>query len=156
MNNLATRALARCLLRCIPRRPWDVKVGEHMLRWHVLPRNDWFNVYVHKMVANDDEHATHDHPYYSVSLCLRGAMVECVRQADGQETWRPVNAGDVVARPARFAHRLSIVGAETPVTVFITGPRIREWGFWCAERWVHWRDFTRAQRFKGDLGGGCE
>ena len=40
-------------------------------------------------------------------------------------------------------------------TVFITGPRVREWGFHCPQGWVHWKRFT-APGDKGSVGKGCE
>src|SRR5690606_19189993 len=72
------------------------------------------------------------------------------------------SAGDVVCRRARAAHRVELIsamdgsGSAPVITLFITGPRLREWGFWCpGGRWVHWRDFTAPGR-SGEIGPGCD
>lgn len=40
------------------------------------------------------------------------------------------------------------------VSLFIAGPKVREWGFHCPNGWVHWREFTAGDR--GELvGRGC-
>jgi hypothetical protein len=44
-------------------------------------------------------------------------------------------------------------------TLFLVGPRVREWGFWCpgdggGERFVHWRDFTAGENGER-VGKGC-
>jgi hypothetical protein len=41
-------------------------------------------------------------------------------------------------------------------TIFITGPRVRQWGFYCMERgWIHWKRFTAADD-PGAVGAGCD
>lgn len=52
-----------------PRRPY-------LTRWHVLPRNKWLNVYLHRFVHGDDDRALHDHPWHSASLILDGRYIE--------------------------------------------------------------------------------
>jgi hypothetical protein len=46
--------------------------------------------------------------------------------------------GDIIARKATTGHRL-ILPAETryTMTMFMTGPKVREWGFWYPQGWVH-------------------
>ncbi|MDN5849106.1 MAG: hypothetical protein L0H63_05630, partial [Nitrococcus sp.] len=58
-------------------------------------------------------------------------------------------------RRARSAHRLALIDAEPVITLFITGPRVREWGFHCPQGWRHWRAFTAADN-PGRIGRGCE
>src|ERR1700684_1178987 len=49
----------------------------YMLRWYILPRNPLFNVYLHKFLRNDDDdRALHDHPWPSLSLLVKGWVVE--------------------------------------------------------------------------------
>lgn len=58
-----------------------------------------------------------------------------------------------VFRTAKFAHRLELV--QGPVwTIFITGPRIREWGFYCPKGWRHWTVFT--DKTGNNIGKGCD
>jgi hypothetical protein len=40
------------------------------------------------------------------------------------------------------------------LTLFITGPKVREWGFHCPQGFVHWRDFVHPDD-PGGIGPGC-
>ena len=126
----------------------------YLLRWWVIPRNRFFNVYLHKFLRDDDDRALHDHPWVSVSVTLRGGYVE---HTGGGVRRR--KAGGVVFRPARLAHRIELLRdgdrASPAWTLFITGPRIREWGFHCPRGWIHWREFT-SETDSGNVGKGCE
>jgi hypothetical protein len=64
-------------------------------------------------------------------------------------------AGDVVLRwTGRLAHRIEL--EDGPCwTLFITGPRYREWGFLCPQGWMHWQRFT-ASNDPGAIGAGCD
>ena len=131
-----------------PREPDFIIGGDYMRRWWVIPRNRFFNVYLHCIGRNDDDRALHDHPWWNVSIILRGAYREVM--PDGQRVLRP---GHVVFRGAETLHRLEVV--KGPVwTLFITGPRVREWGFQCTRGWVHWKAFTSDDG--KSVGKGCD
>lgn len=143
----------------------------YMLRWYVIPRNPLFNVYVHKFLRSDDDRALHDHPWWFVSLILRGGYVEISAAPDGRTTalcrtsvfdWRsPFRSRMLAFRPATYRHRVSLPhelrqvqytdgswSRDTEVceipcwTLIVTGRRRRIWGFWCK----YWGDFTNTQR----------
>lgn len=122
--------------------------GPYLSRWYLIPRNRWLNVYLHRFDGSDEDRALHDHPWASLSVMLKGELVEVTTQGR-----RTIKAGAVRLRRANFAHRLEHLGVTT-WTLFITGPRIREWGFHCPKGWRHWRDFTDA-RDSGKIGRGC-
>jgi hypothetical protein len=64
-------------------------------------------------------------------------------------------AGSLIQRSATDAHRLELIDGEPAVSLFFTGPKVREWGFLCPKGWVHWRDFTAGEA--GQLvGKGCD
>ncbi len=48
----------------------------YLTRRHVIPRNPWFNIYLHRFVHGDDDRAKHDHPWPSASLLLEGRYCE--------------------------------------------------------------------------------
>lgn len=133
--------------------------GTYLERWHVIPRNRWFNIYLHRFLRSDDDRALHDHPWWSCSLILSGGYFEHLE--GGGRRWRP--RGSILFRGARSAHRVElppIVYSEPPQvypawTLFITGPKLREWGFHCPKGWRHWREFTSGPN--GDsVGRGCD
>jgi len=133
----------------------------YLLRWYVIPRNPWLNVYVHKFMRSDDDRALHDHPWWFVSLMLRGGYVEISETAEGNLTalsriapdwsrlWvhRGLGWRALAFRRATYRHRVKLIPAvehsnpfigrrdrrEQPAwTLVITGPRRRLWGFWCS------------------------
>jgi hypothetical protein len=125
----------------------------YMFRWWVIPRNRWFNIYLHQFLRSDDDRALHDHPWWNVSVLLRGAYTEHMVKAGGVNVRVRRAAGAVKARGATFAHRIELTDGAC-WTLFITGPRIRSWGFHCPGGWVHWEEFT-APTDKGAIGRGC-
>lgn len=136
-----------------PSREPDFKIGPandpYMLRWWLIPRNDTFNIYYHRILHDDDDRALHDHPWPSFSFVVSGKLMETT--SDGQ---RVIVAGDTVYRGPEMAHRLELIGGEPAETLFITGPRVREWGFHCPKGWVHWKAFVGEDN-PGDIGRGC-
>lgn len=147
--------LIRTLMHPLYRAP-DFKIGDtaapYMLRWHIIPRNRLFNIYLHKFLRSDDPRALHDHPWHSLGVVLRGGYTEHL--AGGKRRWR--GAGSVTLRRATTAHRVELAYRTPPVwTLFITGPRIREWGFHCPNGWRRWQDFS-APHHRGQIGRGCE
>lgn len=117
----------------------------YMVRWRLLPRNRWGNIYVHRFLRSDEDRALHDHPWSSVSILLRGHLRETFLAED--ESGAPVHlCRDIrrfwpMWRGARFAHRLETSG-KGALTLFLVGPRQREWGFLCPQGWRHWRRFV--------------
>lgn len=151
------RALAPRLIAMSDRRAPDVVIGGHddpyMRRWWLIPRNRWFNVYLHHFLRSDDDRALHDHPWWNLSILLRGRYVEHTISAGGVNVRTERRAGDLKFRGAASAHRIEL--ADGPCwTLFVTGPRIREWGFHCPQGWRHWRIFTAGPNGE-TVGRGC-
>lgn len=157
--SLHARVLDILLARVVARRPPDVVIGgeadPYLLRWHILPRNRWFNVYLHRFVRSDDDRALHDHPAANLSWLLDGSYVEHTIRAGGTHVRTPRKAGDWKGRFAKSAHRVELDNGPC-WTLFLTGPRTRNWGFFCKDRWVPWQEFTAAKDGKpGEIGRGC-
>lgn len=55
-------------------------VREYLHRWHIIPRNPWFNIYLHHFLRGDDDRANHDHPWWSCSLLLTNMYREHTQQ----------------------------------------------------------------------------
>ena len=51
----------------------------YIRRWWVIPRNRFFNIYLHNIIRDDDDRALHDHPWRWCSIHLRGAYYEITR-----------------------------------------------------------------------------
>ena len=120
----------------------------YLQRWYLLPRNRRLNIYLHRFVASDDPVGLHDHPWWFASLILHGRYTEITTSAT---TVR--RRGSIGVRRATHRHRVCLPrdahGREIScLTIIVTGPHIREWGFWCPrtprqpERFIPWRDIT--------------
>lgn len=114
----------------------------YLYRWHVIPHNKTGNVYFHIQIADDPERPKHDHPWVNQSVILAGRYTEQYANIGDDGRLLPshirwVRKGDVIQRPADQAHRL-LMPPNTPytMTLFTTGPKVRNWGFWYPEGWV--------------------
>lgn len=150
--------MIRRVLRIADRRPPDSIIrgvdSPYMRRWFVIPRNRFFNVYLHHFLRSDDDRALHDHPWWNLSIILEGRYVEHTIDAGGINRKVVRYAGDLKFRSASAAHRIEL--DDGPCwTLFITGPRLRAWGFHCPDvGWVPWQKFT-APDDSGSIGRGC-
>lgn len=141
----------------------DFVIGDperpYLRRWWIVPRNEGCNVYLHEILRSDDDRAGHDHPWANTSFLIDGEYEEVL--FDPLEPWREARrvrrvAGDVARREATDTHRLIVPEGGRAISLFMTGPKVRDWGFWCPDGrgWVHWRDFTAGEA--GELvGRGC-
>lgn len=147
----------------IARREADLAIGgtedPYLLRWYVIPRNRFFNIYLHEMRRSDDERALHDHPWFWASFILRSYYTERSILAGGRFRDRTYYAGSLRFHAPHYAHRLMMPELSDvrkngrPLTLFITGPRLRDWGFHCPQGWRHWKEFTDASG--AQIGKGC-
>lgn len=135
-------------------------------RMHVIPRNRFFNIYLHVYTSQDSRmDGLHDHPWASLSIRLWGPPYweyvpkQPVKRVpwDLARKWKTIEKDlttyvppRIFYRPARYVHaiggivvhrddlRKGIAYTRWPVvTLFITGPAIRKWGFYTAVRgWI--------------------
>lgn len=161
-NRLRLYLLARCLRITSSREP-DVRIGgsqedPYMRRHWVLPRNFWFNIYIHEIRHDDDDRAEHDHPAWSISLILDVGYNELMKGISHIRT-----AGDVIFRLAKTHHRLEVLknadGTVRPaITIFISGPKFHNWGFYCPGFFRKYQDFLDGDYNTGAVskaGRGC-
>jgi hypothetical protein len=130
----------------------------YLLRWWVIPRNQCFNIYLHRFMRSDDPRAPHDHPWHNVSILLKGEYLEHLPEGAVKlrKPWRPWAPWRVYARRATAAHRIELIVCGRPVwSLFFTGPVIRRWGFHCPKGWVFWKDFVSTTPGGNEIGKGC-
>jgi len=118
------------------RNPDVIINGNYLQRWFIIPRNRFFNIYLHCFTGSDDDRALHDHPWWSLSFLLKGELVE--HSFSGK---KHIYKYLPVVRSAKFSHRLELIKGPA-WTIFITGPKIRSWGFHHpVDGWLPWRKF---------------
>lgn len=161
LNSLIQRLCNRIMDSRAP----DVVIGDpdnpYLLRWWVWKRNKWLNLYLHRILRSDDDRALHDHPWVNLSYIVEGEYNEVTPPDtdDGFGFKRTLRKqGTFKARLPQALHRLELVddvimstvfggatvlSAKPCTTLFMTGPRVRVWGFQCPKGWVKWTDFTQ-------------
>jgi hypothetical protein len=127
----------------------------YLFRWYVIPRNKFFNVYLHKFLRDDEDRALHDHPWWFLSVMVKGSYDE-VTDADTARRSAP----SVAFRSATHRHRVVLdrdnAGKPVPCwTLIVTGRVSRAWGFWCPKGFVPWEQFTSPTDY-GQVGRGCD
>lgn len=141
-----------------------------LIRWWLVPRNRFLNVYLHKVIWDDVDRALHDHPWWSFSVLLKGRLGEVDIDPDFEDPYdgtsletplsqypertRFFRPGQLRLRKPYYLHRLVLPNKAEPAwTLFITGPRIRQWGFLCDKGWTLWTKFV--ERGKDGKMRGC-
>jgi hypothetical protein len=141
-------------------KPPDFIIGDkddpYLLRWWVIPRNRFFNIYIHEFRKSDNDEALHDHSWINFSYLIDGSYTEHTIKAGGINVKDLRKAGDFKLRlSGKTAHRIELTHGYC-TTLFVTGPKYREWGFHCPKKgWVHWEKFCGDQD-KGQVGRGCD
>jgi hypothetical protein len=147
-NSLAVRAYTM-----MSRRPPDLTIasekGIYLRRWWLVPRNRLLNVYLHYITGDDHGRHLHTHPWlFFISWILNGAYREetfSISSALPEFTQRiNYRAGSVLVRGPVKAHRLEVDGVGldgAALTLVITGPTIKSWGFWTEQGYVHHHDY---------------
>lgn len=99
---------------------WDKHKEKYLTRPNMLPWWMPFNAFLHhwKLGPNTPE-SFHDHPRWSITICLKGKLIE--RTPWGSRTLTP---GSIVVRTRKAIHAFEVPddGGE-PWTLFIVGRR---------------------------------
>ncbi|CAA0090240.1 Uncharacterised protein [Zhongshania aliphaticivorans] len=117
----------------ITRRAPNKVIGtDYLTRWYIIPRNRLFNVYLHQVCGDDPDINLHDHPWiFNSSVVLRGRILEEMPDSE-----RILETGSFTTRAGRAPHRLLLKTPDS-LTLFLTGPKIRKWGFYTPTGWVN-------------------
>lgn len=113
-------------------------VDVYLRRWYLERSPEKGNVYLHQTLRSDSDEEHHDHPWENLSIWLQGTGMEQETDAEGRIVVVERPPGTVVYRPATSTHRMLI--GEPTWTLFLTGPKIREWGFVHEAGWMHNQD----------------
>jgi len=131
-------------------KPHEVIGDNYLRRWHLIPRNKYFNIYLHHFVGSDVDRHMHDHPWNSVSITLKGQVIDVhpyrypglVSRRDSLMNPSRERMPWLwpVFRKAEHIHRVEV--SRGTWTVFITGRKRKEWYFFCDNgQRVHWKEY---------------
>ena len=109
-----------------------------------------FNVFLHKFLKSDPDDV-HDHPWPYATLILKGGYWEWIPHFDtvGRKTgeyqvWR--GPGHFRVSKANSFHRIELDPDITAWTLFMPGPKQRDWGFMVKNKWVQWEQYLKQRK----------
>ena len=109
-----------------------------------------FNVFLHKFLKSDPDDV-HDHPWPYATLILKGGYCEWIPHFDtvGRKTgeyqvWR--GPGHFRISKANSFHRIELDPDITAWTLFMPGPKQRDWGFLVKNQWIQWEQYLKQRK----------
>lgn len=102
---------------------------------------------LHNILRSDAGRHPHDHPWWFLTIILRGGYYEMLFDEYGVcSTMKWHGPGSVLFRRAHTFHRLLVPtdDAKPCWTLFITGPKAQTWGFLVKGKKVNYRDYEGA------------
>lgn len=100
----------------------------------------FFSIRLHHWLSSDDQRYLHDHPWWYISLVVKGSYID---RSDKGDTKR--NPGSISYYPATHKHTVSVSSGGC-WTILITGREVRDWGFWVKGK------FKKRNRYFYDYG----
>lgn len=96
----------------------SIKDGQRKV-WNALPRWRPFNALLHQWLPEPGiRESWHDHPRWSITVCLAGTLIEHTPWGDNVLT-----AGSIIFRSHKYIHAFSVPEGSKPWTLFIVGRR---------------------------------
>jgi hypothetical protein len=109
-----------------------------------------FNVFLHKFLKSDPDDV-HDHPWPYATLILKGGYWEWVpvfntlgQKISEIQHWR--GPGHFRVSSANSYHRIELDPDITAWTLFMPGPKQREWGFLVKNKWIQWEQYLKQRK----------
>jgi hypothetical protein len=106
-----------------------------------------FNVFLHKFLKGDPDDV-HDHPWPYATLILKGGYYEWLPQFDSKGNkiaemcvWR--GPGSFRICRANSYHRIELDPSVTAWTLFMPGPKKRDWGFLVNNKWMQHEQYLK-------------
>jgi len=106
-----------------------------------------FNVFLHKFLKGDPDDVL-DHPWPYATLILKGGYYEWLPQFDSKGNkiaemcvWR--GPGSFRVCRANSYHRIELDPSVTAWTLFMPGPKKRDWGFLVNNKWIQHEQYLK-------------
>lgn len=117
------------------------RFGEpYLTRYYIFrkPKSWMPSIYIHCFHSSDEDMELHSHPWLSsVSLILSGSYKEEYRDKHDIVKNRILNPGNLNFIKSKKFHRVDLLNNEV-WTLFISGSKISNWGFWNRNTKEYW------------------
>jgi hypothetical protein len=127
----------------------------HFRRYRIL-ETPWFSLYIHNILESDLDLHMHDHPWDFVSVMLSGGYLEYTEKNPEGNYFLPIdfNTWDIPslyinAHVAEDLHKIKLIDGKPVWSIFLCGPRRREFGYGVNGKWIHnkeYREFKNTGR----------
>ena len=109
-----------------------------------------FNVFLHKFLKSDPDDV-HDHPWPYATLILKGGYWEWTPRFDDRgnkitELVRWCGPGSFRWASANTYHRVELDPDVECWTLFMPGPKQRDWGFLVRNQWIQWEEYLKQRK----------
>ena len=121
----------------------------YLVRYYLfLKDRKWFpfNVFLHKFMKGDPDEL-HDHPWPYATLILKGGYWEITPKG---RHWR--GPGSFRIAGPKSLHRVELEPGVHAWTLFMPGPKLREWGFIVKGKWMQHEKYFEWRK-KSHTGG---
>lgn len=99
-----------------------------------------FNIFIHKIMKSDTDDL-HDHPWWYFTFILKNFYVEeFIDSVKTRSRW-----SFRISNPRKL-HRIVVDESRPPVTLFIRGPKIRDWGFVKDGKWIFFKKYLQERQ----------
>lgn len=116
----------------------------YMERWIIEFK--LFSLRLHHWLYSDDQRNYHDHPWWFITLVLKGSYIDISPKNQDLITEERVeelmSVGKIRYRPSKWKHTVKVSEGGC-WTLLLTGPEVRDWGFW-----VKRKDGTNVYRLR--------
>lgn len=109
-----------------------------------------FNIFLHHFLCSDPDDV-HDHPWPYATLILKGGYWEWMPQFDANgkmigeiAKWRAPGHFRICA--ANSYHRIELDPAVQCWTLFMPGPKKKDWGFLVRNQWIQWEQYLKQRK----------
>jgi len=134
--------IERVLKKILPHKD-IVKDDVLYLRRHYLTPRTWrYKLVLHLIAMPDIDRSVHDHPWWFITLVLRGGYLEEVVNKLGRSSYLARRAGSCLFRTATHTHKILALFRPRTWTLVMMGPATRVWGFWDAQNlYTPWHEY---------------
>lgn len=130
----------------------------HFRRYRLLS-TPWFNIYIHNILASDEDKDPHDHPWGFIAIMFWGSYLEeWLGAYEDSAYWAPPKgvdrplrqdircAGSLYGHNAKDFHKITLLTPSVWTLVFASGRKRPGWGYQTKQGWVHFKEYRLLKR----------
>lgn len=119
-----------------------VNGNPYLIRYR-LWKSKRLGIYLHHILLSDSDRNLHDHPFDFTTRILWGSYIE----HQPYQAPRRCRMGTKLVHIATDLHSIELPkSGRTVWTLFIRGPKYREWGFQTPAGWVHEKEYHEKEK----------